>query len=166
MGGLPLQLRLETGAHQLAELEHQFVRNEIIDFQTFFAAAEHSALSQDAQMFRSICLCRPGRIDEFRHRMFSRAQGVEQPQAHWLSQDLEAVGNQLKGLQGEGFHISFHGRALIIWLYSYTVKPGMKQELWPLFRSHNRKAGWNRTPDSISKVNCGEWRPVQIPSFW
>src|SRR6185503_11740002 len=131
MGGLLLQLCLETGAHQLAELEHQLVRNEIIDFQTFLAAAEHSTLSQDAQMLGSICLCRPGRLDKFRNRMFSRAQGVEQPQSHRLRQDLEAVGNQLKGLLGEGFQISFHGRALTIWLYSYTVNPGMEKELWP-----------------------------------
>ena len=109
------QLRTEAAAHGVAEIEHRWIRDRVVDVVPVLPAGNESRVLEDAQMLGDVRLRRSHVRDELADVPLPRLQGLEELNADRLAEDAEASRHELHGVGGErgmSRSLSGHGRIL------------------------------------------------------
>ncbi len=98
---------LELGAHDVAELNDDWISDRIHREQPLATHRHHAGLAEDGEVFGHVGLAGAGGFHELGHAVLALHEGVEQSQAHGLGERAEPGGDHGQG--GVGERLGFGG---------------------------------------------------------
>lgn len=96
--GVLRQLRAETPAHGIAEIEHGRIRDGVIDVVPVLPTGDDACVLEDAQVLGDVRLRRSHVRDELADVSLSRPQRLEDLNADRFPEDAEASRHELYGV--------------------------------------------------------------------